>query len=89
MKKEITTYNKTFDYEDMKIAMVVQEFFDYNQALFLDNGFEDYEDFIELCVEIRQAWDELNIETCEREEYAYVQYFAEHYLQNKFLGGEE
>lgn len=93
MEKEITTYNKTFDYEDMKIAMVVNQFFsDHEDELGTSSApyyYEDYEDLVTLCMEIRKAWDELDMNNCGREEYAYVQYFAEHYLQNKFLGGKE
>ena len=91
MEKEITIYEKHFDYEDMKIAMVVNQFFsDHEDALGSSSApyyYEDYEDLVELCVEIRNEWNKLGIEQwCDREEYAYVQHFAEHYLNNKFLG---
>ena len=83
MNKEITCYEKTFDYEDMKLAMVVQEF--YNKHEDKMNEYENYEDFINLCIEIRNAWNDLDMGDYVEEEYAYIQYFAEMYLFDKFI----
>ena len=79
-------HRNTFDYEDMKVAMVVQEFFNFNQIIMIAKGYEDFEDLIALCVEIRKAWEDLEQEDCSEVEYAYVQYFAERYLHDKFFG---
>ena len=84
MKKEI--YDKKFDYEDMKVAMVVSDFYnDHEEEM---TGYELFEDIIELCIEIRKAWDDLEKQNCSVEEYGYIQFFAERYLIEKFLGGK-
>lgn len=85
MEKEI--YDKKFDYEDMKVAMVVSDFYnDHEEEM---SGYELFEDIIELCVEIRKAWNNLEkYKDCNIEEYAFIQFFAERYLIEKFLGGK-
>ena len=86
MEREIICYDKTFDYEDMKIAMIVSEFINKHENDIPYQYFEDYEDLINLCIEIKTKWLELSEEKAlSQEEFAYVQYFAENYLLEKFV----
>lgn len=85
MEREITCYDKTFDYEDMKIAMVVGEFINNHENDIPYQYFEDYEDLINLCIEIKTKWLALSQEKARSlEEYACVQFFAYNYLLEKF-----
>ena len=77
MEREIICYDKTFDYEDMKIAMIVSEFINKHENDIPYQYFEDYEDLINLCIEIKTKWLAL-------EEYVDVQCFAYNYLLEKF-----
>lgn len=75
--KEI--YEKTYDYEDMKLAIVVQDF--------LDNFTEkpaliDYEDIIRITQEIKNSWEyKKDNRGLTEEEYAYVQAYAYRFLE--------
>lgn len=85
MEREIICYNKTFDYEDMKIAMVVSEFINNHENDIPYQCLEDYEELINLCIEIKTKWLALSQEKAlSLEEYAYVQFFAYNYLLEKF-----
>lgn len=85
MEREIICYDKTFDYEDMKIAMVVSEFINNHENDIPYQYLEDYEDLINLCIEIKTKWLELSQEKAlSLEEYAYIQFFADNYLLEKF-----
>lgn len=86
MEKEIKIYERNFGYEDMKVAMVVNEFYIKHEKEMAN--YETYEDLIELCIKIRQEWEDLEQEDATEEEYAYIQCFAENYLYNKFLKKE-
>lgn len=84
MEKEIKCYEKTFDYEDMKIAITVSQFFDKHEAKM--EYYETFEDLIQLCMEIKTKWLEfLGKGFLLQEEYAYIQCFAENYLLAKFI----
>ena len=85
MEREIICNDKTFDYEDMKIAMVVSEFINNNENDIPYQYFEDYEDLINLCIEIKRKWLALSQEKAlSPEEYPYLQFFAYNYLLEKF-----
>jgi len=79
-------YKLNFDYDDMKIAMVVQEFYDEHENEM--NEYTDFEDLISLCVKIKREWKNISYEDTKYSghEYAYSQCFAERYLYEKFLG---
>lgn len=80
-------YDKTFDYDDMKIAMEVQSFYNAYENEMKD--YETYEDLIDLCIAIREDWNKLSPSASADEDYGYSQCYAEHWLANKFLGLEE
>ena len=81
MEREIICYDKTFDYEDMKIAMVVSDFINNHENDIPYQYFEDYEDLINLCIEIKTKWLALSQETALSLD---VQSFAYNYLLEKF-----
>ena len=81
MEREIICYDKTFDYEDMKIAMVVSEFINNHENDIPYQYFEDYEDLINLCIEIKTKWLALSQETALSLD---VLSFAYNYLLEKF-----
>lgn len=76
-------YERVFDYDDMKIAMLVQEFYAEYKSIMIDKEYENYEDLVNLCIEIRSAWEDSN--ELSEEEKAYIQCYAIRYLTEKFL----
>lgn len=85
MEKELTSFVKDFDYEDMKVAIVVSEFYTQHQEEMAQ--YELFEDMISLCQEIREKWEKADEFTYGEEAYAYIQCFADYYLTEKFLRG--
>ena len=83
MEREIICYDKTFDYEDMKIAIIVSQYCEKYECL--QAIYETYEDLINLCTEIKTKWLELSKDKalCD-EDYAYIQCFAESYILENF-----
>lgn len=79
---------KKFDYDDMKIAIATEEFYNSNKENLYNNeeDFETYENIIDLVKEIKNEWNTQKYNTTlTREQYAYIQSFAYDYLINKYL----
>lgn len=78
---------KKFDYDDIKIAICIQEFYDtHSKDIEDEQDFQDYEDIITLVEEIKNNWliDNSN-SVLSQEEYAYIQNYAHKYLKEKYL----
>lgn len=88
--KQGYVYEKTFDYEDMKIAFVVQEFYDNHKEELKDYvEFTTFENCISLVGEIRDNWKiDASMTNLSDEEYAYIQVYAGRYLIEKYLEKE-
>lgn len=82
-------YNKNYDYEDMKLAIFVENFYNHKQYEIDKDDLCDfcgYENTIKLALEIRDAWQqERNFGTLADNEYGYIQEFALRYLTQKYL----
>lgn len=77
-------YDKTYDYDDMKIALCIQDFLD-NDKPDMQINFQDFEDIIELAIRIRKSYDKCNKErTLTKEEQGYIQQFAYNYLKENY-----
>lgn len=84
IEKEQDTYNRTYDYDDMKIALCIQDFLD-NDKPDMQINFQDFEDIIELAIRIRKSYDKCNKEgTLTKEEQGYIQQFAYNYLKENY-----
>lgn len=80
-------YDRTYDYDDMKIALCIQDFLD-NDNPDMQINFQDFEDIIELAIRIKKSYDKCNKEgTLTKDEQGYIQQFAYNYLKENF-GGE-
>lgn len=78
----------TFDYDDMKIAIATEEFYNSNKENLYNNeeDFDTYDNIIDLVKEIKNEWNtQKDNNTLTREQYAYIQSFAYDYLTNKYL----
>lgn len=77
-------YDRTYDYDDMKIALCIQDFLD-NDNPDMQINFQDFEDIIELAIKIRKSYDKCNKErTLTKEEQGYIQQFAYNYLKENY-----
>lgn len=79
---------KRFDYDDMKIAIATEEFYNTNKENLYNNeeDFDTYENIIDLVKEIKNEWNtQKDNNTLTREQHAYIQMFAYNYLTNKYL----
>lgn len=74
--KEVDIYDLKYDYDDLKIAVCIAENFkDWNFNV-------DYEDIAGLTAQIKCEWEAHHMWGClTQEEYAYIQKFANNYLQ--------
>lgn len=82
----VDVYSKHYDYEDLKIALVIHE-----KLSRIDAGC-DYEDIARLTIAIKNAWKEQHKKRLlSREEYVYIQAFASRYLDEleKLCNGSE
>lgn len=78
-------YSKTYDYEDMKLAVVVQDFFSTHPQCKSPIP-QDYEDIIYLTQDIKDNWlYEKRQGTLTEEEYAYIQTYAYKFLEETQL----
>lgn len=77
-------YDRTYDYDDMKIALCIQDFLD-NDNPDMQINFQDFEDIVELAIRIRKSYDKCNKEgTLTKEEQGYIQQFAYNYLKENY-----
>ena len=77
-------YDRTYDYDDMKIALCIQDFLD-NDNPDMQINFQDFEDIINLAIRIRKSYDKCNKEgTLTKEEQGYIQQFAYNYLKENY-----
>ena len=84
IKKEVGIYSRAYDYDDMKIALCIQDFLD-NDNPDMQINFQDFEDIIELAIRIRKNYDKCNKEgTLTKEEQGYIQQFAYNYLKENY-----
>lgn len=82
--KEKDSYNRTYDYDDIKIALCIQDFLD-NDNPDMQINFQDFEDIIELAIKIRKSYDKCKNEgTLTKEEQGYIQQFAYNYLKENY-----
>lgn len=78
-------YEKTYDYEDMKLAIVVQDFFSTHPQC-KSPILQDYEDIIYLTQDIKDNWiHEKGQGTLTEEEYAHIQTYAYRFLEETQL----
>ena len=73
-------YNYVYDYEDIKLAIIISNFIRENDS----ETFYNYEDIANLVIKIRRAWDDTPLEEMTEEENAYIQIFAQHYLEKEY-----
>lgn len=74
-----------YDYEDMKLAIVVQDFFSTHPQCKSAIP-QDYEDIIYLTQDIKDNWlHEKGQRTLTEEEYAYIQTYAYRFLEETQL----
>ena len=74
--EEVDVYNHNYDYDEIKIAVVIAETFR------IWNIICDYEHIALLTIMIKEKWKEWQPHGwLTEEEFAYVQKFAEHYLE--------
>lgn len=84
LEKIQNIYDKTYDYDDMKIALCIQDYLDKDNPDMQIN-FQDFEDIIELAIRIRKSYDKCNKEgTLTKEEQGYIQQFAYNYLKENY-----
>lgn len=77
-------YDRAYDYDDMKIALCIQDFLD-NDNPDMQINFQDFEDIIELAIRIRKSYDKCNKEgTLTKEEQGFIQQFAYNYLKENY-----
>lgn len=77
----ISVYDRLFDYEDLKVAIVVSDYLKDK-----DNHFT-YEDIASLVVKIRKSWEnEQKSLSLTQEEIGYIQAYAWKYMTKYFKG---
>ena len=75
--EEIDVYEQTYDYDDMKIAIVIQDYLSLHKR----DKLRTYEELIQLAYTIKQEWlKEYDNATLNEEERAYIQFYAYRYL---------
>ena len=73
--KGVDIYTKRYDYEDIKVAIVVAERLDKINAHW------DYEDIVRYAIHIKNEWKKQEKQgKLSTEEYCYIQAFANRYL---------
>ena len=81
-------YNSTYDFDDMKIAICIEEFYNENKENIWNNAedFDTYDNIIRLAQEIKNNWliDD-SMSNLSEEEHAYIQSYAHKYLEEKYL----
>ena len=77
----INVYDRLFDYEDLKVAIVVSDYLKDK-----DNDFT-YENIAEIVVKIRKSWEnEQKSLSLTQEEIGYIQAYAWKYMTKYFRG---
>lgn len=75
--EEIDVYEKTYDYDDMTIAIVIQDYLSLHKS----DKLRTYEELIQLAYTIKQEWaKEYFDKTLSEEEKTYIQSYAYRYL---------
>lgn len=84
--EEIDVYEQTYDYDDMKIAIVIQDYLSLHKS----DKLRTYEELIQLAYTIKQEWlKEYDNATLNEEERAYIQSYAYRYLDEHLHLGEK
>ena len=77
-------YNKTFDYDDMKIAICIADFSHINEKF--EKKFADFENIILEVVEIHNNWFiDNDLGNLSFDEVGNIQSYATRYLAEKYL----
>ena len=80
-------YNKKYDYDDMKIAICIKDFYNYFEEKLKEyyEEFLDFEDLITLAVEIKNNWQiDYDNGALTQNEIGYIQEYAFRYLKEKY-----
>lgn len=85
---ELTEYKEVYeykyDYDDIKIAICVQDFIDHNSDKFFPLT---YEEIAKVVIDIKNKWKEYQKKgLLSEEEYTYIQKFAYNYLKENYGG---
>lgn len=87
-KKE-ELYAREYNYEEMKLAVFVESFWNLKRDEIEQKDlqdFEDYESIVALAVEIYDNWkNERDFGTLADNEYGYTQEYALRYMTDKYL----
>lgn len=85
-------YDKKYDYDDMKIAIFIKDFYNYFEEKLVEHyeEFLGFEDIIMLAVEIKNNWQiDYNNGALAQNEIDYIQEYAFRYLNEKYnIGGD-
>lgn len=80
-------YDKKYDYDDMKIAICIKDFYNYFEEKLKEyyEEFLDFEDLITLAVEIKNNWQiDYDNGALTQNEIGYIQEYAFRYLKEKY-----
>ena len=85
--KVLDIYDRKYDYDDMKIAICIKDFYNYFEEKLKEyyEEFLDFEDLITLAVEIKNNWQiDFDNGALTQNEIGYIQEYAFRYLKEKY-----